>query len=123
MILWLAKKAKIHNTHRNEIAVGIVVLVILLSPLFSVYAQSSNPEVQAIYQKFIDNIINPIIYLLVGIATVVFLYGMVEFVAGADNDQKIAAGKRHIVWGLIGLFVALGVFGIIELICNTINCR
>ncbi|TSD02413.1 MAG: Uncharacterized protein Athens071424_109, partial [Parcubacteria group bacterium Athens0714_24] len=64
---------------------------------------------------------NPIIGLLIAIGLVVFLYGVVEFLAGADNQEKREQGKKHMIWGIIGLFIMVGVFGLMEVVVNFIN--
>lgn len=66
-------------------------------------------------------IINPIIYLLFAIALVYFLYGMVEFIAGADNEEKRMTGKSHMLWGIIGLGIMLGVWSILQIVINTLG--
>ena len=37
--------------------------------------------------RIIENIVNPLIYLLIGVAVVVFLWGLVEFIAKADGRE------------------------------------
>lgn len=64
-------------------------------------------------------IVNPLIWLLLGLALVVFLYGVYEFIMGAENEEKRRVGAQHIVWGVIGLAIMLSVFGIIRLIYFT----
>lgn len=70
--------------------------------------------------KLINNIksfiINPIIGFMFAVAVVMFLYGIVEFIYGGDNEEKQEAGKRHMIYGVIGIFVMIGVFGILNLI-------
>ncbi len=74
--------------------------------------------VDTLLQKIADQIINPIIGLMFAVAILVFLYGMVEFVAGAGNEDKRTQGKRHIIWGIIGLFIMVSVFGLMQVLCN-----
>ena len=62
---------------------------------------------------------NPIIYLMIGVAVVVFLWGIVEFIAKFDNEEVKERGKQNMLWGLIGMFIMFGVFGIIKLILVT----
>ena len=62
---------------------------------------------------------NPIIYLMIGVSVVVFLWGIVEFIAKFDNEDVKERGKRNMLWGLIGMFIMFGVFGIINLILGT----
>lgn len=66
-------------------------------------------------------IINPIIYLLFAIALVYFLYGMVEFIAGADNEEKRMTGKNHMIWGIIGIGIMLSVWSILQILINTLG--
>lgn len=68
--------------------------------------------------KIETQILNPVIGLMVAIAVLVFLYGVVEFIAGADNEEKRDQGKQHIVWGIVGLFIMVAVGGIMQIIIN-----
>lgn len=63
----------------------------------------------------------PLILLLTAIATVYFLYGSFEFVMGANNEQAREKGKKHILWGLIGLLVMLSAWAILTLVLTTFN--
>ena len=69
--------------------------------------------------KVVDNIINPFIVLLFAMALVYFFWGLVQFIAGADDETKRGTGKKHMVWGVIGLVIMIGVFGIINILLNT----
>jgi hypothetical protein len=63
-------------------------------------------------------IINPFIGFLFVLATVWFLIGLARFfLAGSPEDRE--TGKKHMVWGLIGMFIMVSVFGIMTLIVNT----
>jgi len=75
--------------------------------------------------SFIGNvnklIINPLIILLFALALVFFLYGVFEFIANQDKEDKKTAGKQHMLWGIIGLAVMVGVWGILGIVLNTFN--
>lgn len=64
-------------------------------------------------------IINPAIEFLFIIAFVIFLWGVMEFIRGADNKDKRAEGKQHMMWGIIGFVIMFGVYGIINILVNT----
>ena len=64
--------------------------------------------------KVVVQIINPIILLLAASAFVVFLWGVFEFIAHAGDEGKRAEGKSAIFWGLIGLVIIFGAYGIIN---------
>ena len=71
--------------------------------------------------RIIENIVNPLIYLLIGVAVVVFLWGLVEFIAKADDPEGRATGRQHIVWGLVGLSIIFGTYGIMNVIQRTLE--
>jgi uncharacterized membrane protein YidH (DUF202 family) len=70
----------------------------------------------------VDNmIINPLIGFLFALAIVYFLYGMLEFLMNQDNDEKKTTGKSHMLWGIIGITIMMGVWAILGIIVNTLG--
>jgi len=59
-------------------------------------------------------IIDPILTLLALAAFVYFVWGMVKFIRNADNDEKRGDGKRHMLWGVVGLAIIFGAFAILN---------
>lgn len=70
-------------------------------------------------QQLNQVIFNPLIALMFAVAIVVFTWGLFGFVANANDVERREQGKRHMLWGVIGLFVMVGVFGIIRILLNT----
>ena len=70
--------------------------------------------------KLISNIkayiLNPIIGFMFAVAVVMFIYGIVEWIWDGDNEEKVEVGKKHMIWGIIGIFVMLGVYGILNIL-------
>jgi TRAP-type C4-dicarboxylate transport system permease small subunit len=75
--------------------------------------------------KFVGNvvtqIINPIILLLAASAFVVFIWGGFKFIANAGNETEREEGKKAILWGLVGLVIIFGAYGIINLALGTFS--
>lgn len=69
--------------------------------------------------KVVIEIVNPIILLLSAGAFIVFLWGIFEFVRNAGDDTKREEGRQAILWGLIGLVIIFGAYGIINLALDT----
>jgi hypothetical protein len=63
-------------------------------------------------------ILNPIIVLMFLVALVVFFWGLVELIRDAGGEGK-ETGRRHIMWGIVGLFIMVAVYGIIRIILST----
>ncbi len=68
-------------------------------------------------------IINPIIGFMIAVALIYFLYGVVVFLHGMDSEDKRKEGRKHMIWGIVGLFIMVSAFGIMNLICNTVGCN
>lgn len=75
----------------------------------------------AFIHKVNQVIINPIIMLLFAVAVLVFLYGVFSYVGKSDSEDGRAEGSRHILWGVFGMFIMISVFGIMQLIMNSIG--
>lgn len=71
--------------------------------------------------NIITQIVNPLIYLLIGLAVIYFLYGVLVFVRNADNSEKRAEGASHIIWGIVGIAIMFSVFTFIHVIRNTVG--
>jgi len=67
----------------------------------------------------VGGLINPLIAILVGLALLVFFWGLAKFIFRAGGDTKaVEEGKTLMIWGLIALFVMVSVWGIISFIQN-----
>jgi succinate dehydrogenase/fumarate reductase cytochrome b subunit len=70
----------------------------------------------------VDNtIINPLILLLFALAIVYFLYGVLMFILNQENEEKKTAGKSHMLWGIAGITIMLGVWTILNILINTLG--
>jgi len=77
------------------------------------------------FNEFLTNvnasIVNPLIKLLFALAVVFFLYGVFEFIANQENEEKKTTGKSHMLWGVIGITIMMGVWAILGIITDTLN--
>ncbi len=61
------------------------------------------------------NLVIPILFL---VASIVFLAGVIMYITAGGAEDKIQKGKKYIIWGLIGLFVMVAVWGLVRLIIS-----
>jgi len=66
-------------------------------------------------------ILNPLILFMFFLALAYFIYGVFQFLANADNEDARATGKQHMLWGVIGMFIMMSVFGIMQILLNTLG--
>ena len=73
--------------------------------------------------SFIINTINGILVpVLFAIAFIVFLWGAFEvFILGANNSDTKEKGKNHMLWGLVGFFVMVSVWGLVNILTGTVG--
>ena len=64
-------------------------------------------------------IITPLQTLLVAAASVYFMYGLAIFILNFNNVDERNKGKKHMIWGLIGLFVVFFALQILGILLNT----
>ncbi len=74
--------------------------------------------------RFITLIIDPAILLVFTAGFLLFLWGLVVFMSGVGDDTRgntYQEGRQHMLWGLVGMFIMVSVYGILALIDNTFS--
>ena len=91
----------------------------MLADLFS--TKIAYADANSMVNHFIGNletiIINPLIYLLFALAVVYFLYGVMN----QANEEKKTSGKSHMIWGIVGITIMIGVWAIMGMILSTLG--
>lgn len=59
-----------------------------------------------------------IIPFLAAVAFLVFVYGVARFIKAAGNEKEIGESKNFLIWGIVGLFVLVSIWGIISFLKN-----
>lgn len=70
----------------------------------------------AFITKVGTEIIDPIVTVIALIAFGVFVWGVMQFIRNADNEEKRALGQKHMIWGIIGLTLVFGAAAIVKFI-------
>lgn len=84
-----------------------------------------------VFASLFDNFVNPAMYAFSAFCFVWFLYGVFRFMyakyVGKDKDGKsftemdLNSGKRHMLWGLIGLIIIFSAGAIYDFITGFFN--
>lgn len=80
-------------------------------------------EVDDFIRKVNGAILNPLIKLLFAAAFIMFFFGVVEFLANPESDEAKTKGKRHMLWGIVGLTIMFSVWGLLSIVLNTFNIQ
>ena len=85
----------------------------------SAWAATSEPTIQGIIAKFQSEILMPVISLLFVLATIIFLWGVMQYVVGHQgNPTTLEKGKQVMLWGIIGMTIMASAWGFVRIICN-----
>lgn len=60
-----------------------------------------------------------VIPLIVSLAMAMFVWGVVQYVINSDEEAKKEKGKQFMIWGIIGLTVMVGVWGLVKIVGTT----
>lgn len=64
---------------------------------------------------------NQILVLLMGAAVVMFVFYIIKYYIKADADRS--AGGQYVMWSLIGFFVILSFWGLVNILQNTFGLQ
>ena len=90
---------------------------------FLVFAQQINSISDAgdIVINIIDNVAVPIVFAM---AFLVFIYGIFQyFIQGGHDEEKREAGRSLMLWGIIGFFVMVSVWGLVHVLLGTFRLQ
>ncbi len=74
-----------------------------------------------IMQKINENILQPFINILFAGAIMYFLFGVMKFVLNQDNETEQEEGKRHMLYGIIGIAIMVSAWGILHFVDSTVS--
>lgn len=72
-----------------------------------------------VMQRFWDFIIYPAILVVFALGFFLFVWGLVEFLWSLNEGGDSKEGKRHMLWGIVGMLIMVSVYGILDLLNNT----
>ncbi|HEU0081213.1 MAG TPA: hypothetical protein VFQ72_04330 [Candidatus Paceibacterota bacterium] len=77
------------------------------------------PVVKDLFRLVID----PVVRLIFAGAVLYFVWGVFKYIRTSDDPGERISGGKHILYGTIGLFIMVSVWGIIAVLEKTWNVR
>ena len=68
-------------------------------------------------------LIEAVIPLLFTLATVGFIWGIIQYFLNPDNEEGRKKGKSFMIWGLIALFVMISMWGLVGVLTKTFGIQ
>ncbi|MBI3442275.1 MAG: hypothetical protein HY007_00675 [Candidatus Sungbacteria bacterium] len=80
---------------------------------------TSSSPIACIINKITSQILYPVIVLLFTLATIMFLWGVIQYVIGSQGDTgKLEKAKNVILYGIIGMFIMASAWPIVAILQN-----
>jgi hypothetical protein len=57
---------------------------------------------------------------LIAIGAFVVGFGIFKFILHADDENERKTGRMMILWGIIGIFLMLSIWGLVNILVNTL---
>ena len=67
-----------------------------------------------------DAILFPLMAFLLSLAFLLFLWGAYQFVANAESDEGRETGRKHMMWGIAGMFIMLFGYTLLKIVAWSI---
>ncbi len=88
-------------------------------PLISLAQVRNLSDAGSFIINTINNVLVPVLF---AVAFIVFLWGAFKtFILGQGSDESKEAGKSLMLWGLIGFFVMVSIWGLVNILTGTIS--
>jgi len=110
---------KLKKARQNFIWTIVGVGVVLAAKILVTYIQELMGGTGNTLNDFITKIrgtLNLVIGVLFALVTVYFIWGVIQYVEAGGDEQKLTQGKRHMVWGIIGMAIMGAAWGIVSII-------
>ncbi len=98
----------------------IISVSALAMPLMAGAVGEGVSNITTIINKVRD-VFTTLIPLLMMVVVAVFLWGIVKYITAAGDEEKAKVAKGYIIYGLIGLFVMIAMWGIVSILATTLG--
>ena len=68
-----------------------------------------------------QNILGRLVPLFISAAVVLFLYGVLTYIFSGGDEEKRAAGRQYMIYGIIAIFVMVSVWGLVNLLRDSLQ--
>ena len=76
------------------------------------------PGSRSIYNALLLYLFDPAMALLFTLGLLMFIWGLVEFLWNFNKGAPTLDGKKHMLWGVIGMSIMAGAYGLVVMIAG-----
>jgi hypothetical protein len=115
--LELDKNMKIKNKILSVVAMALPVFC-FSAPSTIVNDKCSIDTFKQLVYCFVDVVNTYIVFGLIGLSTIIFLWGIAEYLRNPGAEKDLEKIKNKLIWGVVGLTVALSFWGLVALLVS-----
>ncbi len=108
-------KEKIYKAVAFSVPTGIV--------LFPLVTLAQNVSKIDDWFDIIGGWIDKAVPILIGVALLVFIWGLIGYINAGDDADKKKAARGTIVWGVIILAAIVGVWGLVDFVLEAVGIQ
>lgn len=99
----------------NTKKLAATIIATTLLPLI-ILAQGTAPTVDI--WDALDSIVNWLFGILIVVAIIFFVIAAFQFVTGGGDPEKVDSARKMVLYGIVGLIVAIFARGLVPFVCN-----
>lgn len=73
----------------------------------------------ASFLSWLQSLMAMVVPILIGLAVIVFLFGVLRFIFSASDPEKRKEGRSYMIWAIIGIVVMVSVWGLVIFVQNS----
>lgn len=81
---------------------------------------SAPPQDLTDFVCILTNFTGSLFPIIVGLTVLVFFWGLAQFIRSSGDEKKVAEGKKLMTWGVVGLFIMVSIWGILQIWSNSL---
>lgn len=88
-----------------------------LLPLLALAQEADTSYVNNLLDD-VGGIITQLIPIFIGVAVLVFIWGVIKYVTAGDDSEKRAQARSLMIYGIIAIFVIVSIWGLVAILQN-----
>lgn len=69
----------------------------------------------------LESLMNRIVSFLIAVATLIFIFGIVRYIAAGGDADKTKEARGYIIFAIIGLVMIVGLWGFVNIVLGSLN--
>ena len=107
----------------NKKLIALSSALLLAMPLMSMAITDFSPpnEISLNVGQLVNRILGVVWIIFLAVAIILFIFGGIQFLTAQGEPQKLTQAKNFVIWGVVGVMVAVLAFSITLIVRNTIG--